>query len=94
MEESYRRWLTRTAKHFTKYVCGCRALGAFCVAAVKITNPWEEYMRYSIAMLMFCTMSTVAAGHAQAQQAQFPLAAPAGQDSGARQVAPAGAVTV
>ena len=49
-------------------------------------------MRYSIAMLMFCTMSTVAAGHAQAQQAQFPLAAPAGQDSGARQVAPPGAV--
>ena len=49
-------------------------------------------MRYSIAMLMFCTMFTVAAGHAQAQQAQFPLAAPAGQDSGARQVAPPGAV--
>jgi hypothetical protein len=41
-------------------------------------------MRYPIAMLMFCTMFTVAAGHAQAQQAQFPLAAPAGQDSGAR----------
>ena len=49
-------------------------------------------MRYSIAMLMFCTMFTVAAGYAQAQQAQFPLAAPAGQDSGARQVAPPGAV--
>jgi len=49
-------------------------------------------MRYPIAMLTFCTMFTVTAGHAQAQQAQFPLAAPAGQDSGARQVAPPGAV--
>ena len=49
-------------------------------------------MRYPIATLMFCTMFTMAAGHAQAQQAQFPLAAPAGQDSGARQVAPPGAV--
>ena len=49
-------------------------------------------MRYPIATLMFCTMFTVAAGYAQAQQAQFPLAAPAGQDSGARQVAPPGAV--
>ena len=49
-------------------------------------------MHYPIAMLTFCTMFTVTAGHAQAQQAQFPLAAPAGQDSGARQVAPPGAV--
>ena len=49
-------------------------------------------MHYPIAMLTFCTMFTVTAGDAQAQQAQFPLAAPAGQDSGARQVAPAGAV--
>ena len=77
---------------FYKYDCGCRALGASCVAAVKITNPWEENMRYPIAMLVFCTMFTMATGHAQAQQAQFPLAAPAGKDSDARQVAPPGAV--
>jgi len=49
-------------------------------------------MRVSIATLMFCATLAITAAQAQAQPTQFPLAAPAGQDSGARQVAPPGAV--
>jgi 2-keto-3-deoxy-L-rhamnonate aldolase RhmA len=45
-------------------------------------------------MLMVCAMLGIALAPANAQQTQnsFPLAAPAGKDSNARQVAPAGAV--
>lgn len=51
-------------------------------------------MRYLLKPLMICAMFWVVAGHANAQQPQnsFPLAAPAGKDSNARQVAPPGAV--
>ena len=51
-------------------------------------------MRRSIRISLACAMLVVAAVHAPAQEPpkQFPLAAPTGQDSNARQVAPAGAV--
>src|SRR5437016_2042677 len=51
-------------------------------------------MRKLLAMLVMGTVLSVAAWQSVAQQAQnkFPLAAPAGKDSNARQVAPPGAV--
>ena len=49
-------------------------------------------MRNSIGMTLACALIGAAALPAIAQQPQFPLAAPAGQDSNARQVAPPGAV--
>ncbi len=48
-------------------------------------------MRNSIAVIVTCAALGGAMNHAGAQQAQFPLAAPAGQDSNARQAAPPGA---
>jgi 2-keto-3-deoxy-L-rhamnonate aldolase RhmA len=47
-------------------------------------------MRHLIGLSLACAMLAVAA--ARAQQNEFPLAAPAGVDSNARQVAPPGAV--
>ncbi len=51
-------------------------------------------MRHSLRVLWACAALCVAAGHAIAQPAKdpFPLAAPAGKDSNARQVAPPGSV--
>jgi 2-keto-3-deoxy-L-rhamnonate aldolase RhmA len=51
-------------------------------------------MRNFIGVSAACVMLGLAAGPTSAQQAQnpFPLAAPAGQDSNARQIAPPGAV--
>src|ERR1700738_4739196 len=48
-------------------------------------------MRYSVGISAVCAMLSGYAATAHAQQSQFPLAAPAGVDSKARQVAPAGA---
>src|SRR6185503_4705864 len=54
----------------------------------------EQKMRYRMRMLVLCSMLGLAAPHAAGQDAgnKFPLAAPAGKDSNARQVAPPGAV--
>ncbi|HKA41465.1 MAG TPA: aldolase/citrate lyase family protein [Burkholderiales bacterium] len=51
-------------------------------------------MQYRIGTLVACAIACIAASQASAQPAQnqFPLAAPAGQDSKARQIAPPGAV--
>src|SRR5258705_3986906 len=50
-------------------------------------------MHYLLKPFMICAMFWIVAGHANAQtQNSFPLAAPAGKDSNARQVAPPGAV--
>ena len=51
-------------------------------------------MRYLLATSIACATLGLAALHTAAQQAQnpFPLAAPPGRDSNARQVAPPGAV--
>ena len=48
-------------------------------------------MRHSIASLMTCALLLAMTGEAGAQE-KFPLAAPAGKDSNARQVPLAGAV--
>ena len=51
-------------------------------------------MRYLVTMSLTCAMLAMAVSQVNAQpaQQQFPLAAPAGKDSNARQVAPPGAV--
>ena len=49
-------------------------------------------MRNRIRISALCAMLSVYAASANAQQGQFPMAAPAGVDSKARQNAPAGAV--
>src|SRR5262249_22533694 len=51
-------------------------------------------MPYRIGTLVACAIACIAVSQANAQPAQnqFPLAAPAGQDSRARQIAPPGAV--
>ena len=48
-------------------------------------------MRKMIGITLAFAALGIISGYALAQQSQFPLAAPAGQDSGARQVAPPGA---
>jgi 2-keto-3-deoxy-L-rhamnonate aldolase RhmA len=51
-------------------------------------------MRYPVGMLVIGATLAIAVSHANAQQGEnkFPLAAPAGKDTNARQVAPEGAV--
>jgi 2-keto-3-deoxy-L-rhamnonate aldolase RhmA len=65
-----------------------------CVNGDETVNTGRIEMRYSIKMSLICAVLGIAASQACAQQApkQFPLAAPAGKDSNARQVAPPGAV--
>src|SRR5262245_2297514 len=49
-------------------------------------------MRHLVGLSIACLTLAGAAGYVSAQQNEFPLAAPAGTDSNARQIAPPGAV--
>src|SRR5262245_42756393 len=52
----------------------------------------EDPMRHLLSLSLTCAVLSFAAWQSSAQQGQFPLAAPAGRDSNARNVAPPGAV--